>query len=75
MVGKHLSRIKAWEHVDSAYIDSTYINIIKETSQGYPYEAGEKFYYFNGSYYYSADFSINKLADIFSKFMALTIIH
>ena len=70
MVGKYLPRIKAWEHVDSAYIDR-----IKETSLGYPNEVREKFYYFNGCYCDSANFSINKLAYIFSRLMALTIIH
>ena len=80
MVGKALPKIKARQYVDTIYIDSTYINStyinsIKETSQGYPCEAGEKFYYFNGSYYYSADFSSSKFADIFSRLLALTIIH
>ena len=44
---------------------------IKETSQGYPSEAGEKVYYFNCSSYYLSNFSLNKLIDFAGKLTAI----
>lgn len=44
---------------------------IKETSQGYPNEAGEKAYYLNCSSYCLGYFFIDKFADFFDQFTVM----